>query len=60
MNSPRSNVKLKGQMNLELNEFGIHENLMKIGIQRNQNQVIWNYNQRDILFSKSAIFRAKN
>ena len=33
---------------------------MKIKIQRNQNQVIWNYNQRDILFSKSAIFRTEN
>ena len=43
-----SNVKLKGQMNLEFDEFAIHGKLMKIGIQRNQNQVIWNYNQRDI------------
>ena len=35
-----SNVKLKGQMNSEFNEFSIHEKLMKIGIQRDKNQVI--------------------
>ena len=40
-------------MNSEFDEFAIHGKLMKIGIQGNQNQVIWNYNQRDILFSKS-------
>ena len=60
MNSPWSNVKLKGQLNSEFDEFAIHGKLMKIGIQRNQNQVIWNYNQRDILFSRSEIFRTKN
>ena len=60
MNSPRSNVKLKGQMNSEFNEFAIHGKLMKIGIQRNKNKVIWNYSQRGILFSKSAIFRIEN
>ena len=59
MNSPRSNVKLKGQINSEFNEFAIHGKLMKIEIQRNQNQVIWNYNQRYILFLKSVIFGLK-
>ena len=44
-------------MNSEFDEFSIHGKLMKRGIQWNQNQVIWNYNQRDILFSKSATFR---
>ena len=29
MNSVRSNVKLKGQMNLEFDEFAIHGKLMK-------------------------------
>ena len=60
MNSPRSNVKLMGQMNSEFDEFAIHGKMIKIEIQKNQNQVIWNYNQRDILFSKSAIFQTKN
>ena len=60
MNSPRSNVKLMGQMNSEFDEFAIHGKLMKIEIQRNQNEVIWNYNQRNIIFSKSEIFRTKN
>ena len=60
MNSPRSNVKLKGQMNSEFTQFAIHVKLMKTRIQKNQNQVILNYNQRDILFSKSAIFQTKN
>ena len=46
-------------MNSKFDEFTIHGKLMKIGIQRNQNQVIWNYNQRDILFSKSVIFGLK-
>ena len=46
-------------MNLEFDEFSIHENLMKREIQGNQNQVIWNYNKRDILFSKSVSFRTK-
>ena len=59
MNSAQSNVKLKGQMNSEFDEFAIHGKLMKIEIQWNQNQVIWNYNQREILFSKSATFRTK-
>ena len=40
MNSPRSNVKLEGQINLEFDEFAIHEKLMKRGIEWNQNQVI--------------------
>ena len=44
-------------MNSKFNEFSIHRKLRKIGI---QNQAIWNYNQRDILFSKSAIFRTEN
>ena len=57
MNSLWSNVKLKGQIN---SEFDIHGKLMKIGIQRNQNQVIWNYNKRDILFLKLAIFQTEN
>ena len=60
MNSPRSKVKLKGQMNSELDEYYIHGKLVKRGIQWNQNQMIWNNNQRDILFSKSATFRTKN
>ena len=47
-------------MNSEFDEFAIHEKLMKIRIQRNENQVIWNYNQRDILFSISVIFQTKN
>ena len=38
MNSPWSNVKLKGQMNSEFDEFAIHGKLMKRGIQWNQNQ----------------------
>ena len=46
-------------MNSEINEFAIHGKLMKREIQWNQNQVIWNYNQRDILFSKSVSFRTK-
>ena len=37
-------------MNLEFDEFAIHGKLMKREIQLNQNQVILNYNQRDILF----------
>ena len=60
MNSPRSNVKLKGQINSEFDEFAIHGKLRKRGIQLNQNQVIWNYNQTDILFSKSKIFQTEN
>ena len=32
MNSPWSNVKLKGQMNSEFDEFAIHGKLMKRGI----------------------------
>ena len=60
MNSPRSNVKLEGQMNLEFDEFAIQGKLMKIEIQRNQNKAIWNDNQRDILFSKSAIVWTEN
>ena len=59
MNSPRSNVKLEGQMNSEFDEFAIHGKLRKRGINWNQNQVIWNYNKRDILFSTSEIFRLK-
>ena len=59
MNSPWSNVKLKGQMNSEFDEFAIHGKMMKRGIQWNQNQVIWNYNKRDILFSKSDKFQTE-
>ena len=33
MNSPWSNVKLEGQMKSEFDEFAIHGNLMKRGIQ---------------------------
>ena len=33
MSSAWSNVKLKGQMNSEFDEFTIHEKLMKRGIQ---------------------------
>ena len=44
-------------MNSEFDEFSIHGKLIKMGIQRKKNQVIWNYNQRDILFSKSAILK---
>ena len=47
-------------MNSEFDEFAIHGKLMKIGIQKNHNQVIWNYNMRDILFSKAEIFWTKN
>ena len=47
-------------MNSEFDEFAIHRKLMKIGIQGNQTEMIWNYNQRDILFSKSVIFRTEN
>ena len=50
MSNARSNVKLKGQMNSEFDEFAIHGKLMKRGIQWNKNQVIGNSNQRDILF----------
>ena len=32
MNSPRSNVKLKGQINSEFDEFAIDGKLMKIEI----------------------------
>ena len=60
MNSAWSNVKLKSQMNWEFDEFAIHGKLMKIGIQWNQNQVIWNYIKRHILFSKSAMFQTEN
>ena len=60
MKDEKSSVKLMGQMNLEFDEFAIHGKLMKIEIQRNQNQVIWNYNKRDILFSKLASFCTKN
>ena len=35
MNSARSNVKLKGQMNSEFDEFAMHGNLMKREIQWN-------------------------
>ena len=47
------------------NELGIRwicylGKLMKRGIQWNQNQVISNYNQTDVLFSKLEIFRTKN
>ena len=48
---------VKRQMKSEFDEFSIHGKLMKRGIQWNQNQVIWNYNQRDIQFLKSATFR---
>ena len=44
MNNAQSNVKLKGQMNSEFDEFAIHEKLIKRKIQWNENQVIWNYN----------------
>ena len=47
-------------MNLEFNEFDIHQKLRKREIHWNHNQVIWNYNQRDILFLKSAIFWIEN
>ena len=57
MNSARSNVKLRGQMNSKFDKFAIHGT--HEGIEWNQNQVIWNYNQRDILFSKSAKFWTK-
>ena len=57
MNSSWSNIELEGQMNSEFDEFAIHRKLMKRGIQWNQNQVIFTYNQRDILFSKSASFQ---
>ena len=53
MNSPRSNVKLEGQMNSEFDEFAIHGKLKKRGIPWNQNQVIWNYNKRDTIFKIS-------
>ena len=54
MNSAWSNVKLRSQMISEFDEFAIHRKLMKQGIQWNQNQVIRNYNQRDILAWKST------
>ena len=60
MNNARSNVKLKGQMNSEFDEFSIHINMMKRQIQWNQNQVSWNYNQKDILFLKSPKFLNMN
>ena len=58
MKDEQSLVKrqIEGQMNSEFDEFSIYGKLMKRGIQWNQNQVIWNYNQRDILFSKSTTF----
>ena len=52
-----SNWRVK--WNSEFDEFSIYGKLMKREIQWNQNQVIWNYNQRDILFSRSKIFRMK-
>ena len=36
--------------------FAIHGKLRKREIYRNQNKVIWNYNQRDTLIPKSEIF----
>ena len=54
MNNRWSNVKLKGQMMMKFYELDIHINLMKQGIQWNQNQTIWNYDQGEILVSKSA------
>ena len=61
MKDEQSLVKrqIEGPMNLEFDEFAVHGKLMKRGIQWNQNQVIWNYNQRDILFSKSTKFQTK-
>ena len=59
INSARSNVKLKGQMSSEFDEFAIHRNMIKRGIRWNQNQVIWKCNQRYILFSKSEKFQTK-
>ena len=46
-------------MNSEFNEFDIHGKLMKILIQRNQNQVIWNYSQRDTYFQNQKFFGLK-
>ena len=49
-------------MKSELDELTIHGKLMKRGIRSNQNQVSWNYNQRDILLSdeeNERLFRPK-
>ena len=49
INSRWLNVKLRGQMIIEFDDFTIHGKLMKQGIQWNKNQVIWIWDQRDIL-----------
>ena len=59
MNSGWSNIKLRRQMISEFDEFVIFAKLMKWGIQWNWNQVIQNYNQRDILFWKLAKIHAE-
>ena len=43
----------------EFDEFVIFAKLMKWGIKWNWNQVIQNYNQRDILFWKLAKIQAE-
>ena len=42
--------QIEGSNELGIQWIFIYGKLMKSGIQWNQNQVIWNYNQRDILF----------
>ena len=59
MNSPWSNVKLKGQMNSEFDEFAIHGKLMKRGIQWNQNQVIGIIIREISYFQNQRNFRPK-
>ena len=59
MNSPWSNVKLKGEMNSEFDEIAIHGKLMKRGIQWNQNQVIWNIIREISYFENQRLFGLK-
>ena len=59
MNSPWSNIKLKGQMNSEFDEFAIHWKLMKRGIQETKIKWFGIIIKEISYFQNQRLFRPK-